>query len=205
MRARQRARQDHSGRLHQLKTQSNLNCIGDVRGTSGHVCHRAGEGCGREPSPQLTQALMKVANENGSILLLLCTWHVSVSLCAHGAMRVREGMDILRRSAPEPSHGSRKLSSIPRIKAATMSAKLATNDLETFGCFSANRQYKKGPRVIVSAEGMYYTTDEAERRLDGTSGLWCVMRSFPAEKSRPCKQVGEWICWHVPDGSSTRV
>ena len=56
-----------------------------------------------------------------------------------------------------------------------MSARLATNDLEAFWMpFTANRQYKKAPRLIVGAERMYYTTDDGRRVLDGTSGLWCV-------------------------------
>jgi beta-alanine--pyruvate transaminase len=56
-----------------------------------------------------------------------------------------------------------------------MSAKLATNDLEAFWMpFTANRQYKKAPRLFVSAEGMYFTTSDGRRVLDGTSGLWCV-------------------------------
>jgi beta-alanine--pyruvate transaminase len=75
-----------------------------------------------------------------------------------------------------------------------MSAKLATNDLEAFWMpFTANRQYKKAPRLLVRAEGMYYTSDDGRRVLDGTSGLWCVnaghCRSQIVEAVR--KQVGE--------------
>jgi len=56
-----------------------------------------------------------------------------------------------------------------------MSAKLTTNDLEAYWMpFTANRQYKKAPRLLVSAEGTHYTTADGRRILDGTSGLWCV-------------------------------
>jgi beta-alanine--pyruvate transaminase len=56
-----------------------------------------------------------------------------------------------------------------------MSAKLATNDLEAFWMpFTANRQYKRSPRLVVSAERMHFTTADGRRVLDGTSGLWCV-------------------------------
>ena len=75
-----------------------------------------------------------------------------------------------------------------------MSAKLATNDLEAFWMpFSANLQYKKAPRLIVSAEGMYYTTHEGRRVLDGTSGLWCVNAGHcrPKIVEAVRKQVGE--------------
>lgn len=40
--------------------------------------------------------------------------------------------------------------------------------------FTANRQFKAHPRLLVAAEGMYYTRDDGERVLDSTSGLWCV-------------------------------
>jgi beta-alanine--pyruvate transaminase len=40
--------------------------------------------------------------------------------------------------------------------------------------FTANRQFKAAPRFLVGANGMYYTTHDGRRVLDGTSGLWCV-------------------------------
>jgi beta-alanine--pyruvate transaminase len=40
--------------------------------------------------------------------------------------------------------------------------------------FTANRQYKKAPRLLARAEGMYYWTPEGRQVLDGTAGLWCV-------------------------------
>ena len=40
--------------------------------------------------------------------------------------------------------------------------------------FTANRQFKKTPRLLARAEGMYYWTPEDRKILDGTSGLWCV-------------------------------
>ena len=53
-------------------------------------------------------------------------------------------------------------------------AQLARTDLEAFWMpFTANRQFKAAPRMVVKAEGMYYTTDDARRILDGFSGMWC--------------------------------
>jgi beta-alanine--pyruvate transaminase len=50
-----------------------------------------------------------------------------------------------------------------------------TNNLEAFWMpFSANRHFKKKPRMLVRAEGMHYWNAEGEKLLDGTSGLWCV-------------------------------
>jgi beta-alanine--pyruvate transaminase len=40
--------------------------------------------------------------------------------------------------------------------------------------FTANRQFKAKPRMLVSASGMYYTSDDGRKLLDGTAGLWCV-------------------------------
>ncbi|MCF3640222.1 aspartate aminotransferase family protein [Rhizobium sp. TRM95111] len=40
--------------------------------------------------------------------------------------------------------------------------------------FTANRQFKAAPRLLASAEGMYYTSTDGRRILDGTAGLWCV-------------------------------
>ncbi|MBA3563986.1 MAG: aspartate aminotransferase family protein [Gammaproteobacteria bacterium] len=40
--------------------------------------------------------------------------------------------------------------------------------------FTANRQFKANPRLLVSAEGMHYTAADGRRILDGAAGLWCV-------------------------------
>ncbi|NKQ87116.1 aspartate aminotransferase family protein [Rhizobium ruizarguesonis] len=51
----------------------------------------------------------------------------------------------------------------------------APNDLRAFWMpFTANRQFKKEPRLFVGAKDMYYTTHDARQVLDGTAGLWCV-------------------------------
>ncbi|RCK49844.1 omega amino acid--pyruvate aminotransferase [Thalassospira profundimaris] len=48
------------------------------------------------------------------------------------------------------------------------------NDLNAFWMpFTANRQFKKQPRMFVAADGMYYTTNDNRKILDGTAGLWC--------------------------------
>jgi beta-alanine--pyruvate transaminase len=39
--------------------------------------------------------------------------------------------------------------------------------------FTANRQFKAAPRLLVEAEGMYYKTMDGRRILDGFAGLWC--------------------------------
>lgn len=50
-----------------------------------------------------------------------------------------------------------------------------TNDLSAFWMpFTANRQFKKKPRIFTAAKDMHFTTDDGRQVLDGTSGLWCV-------------------------------
>lgn len=39
--------------------------------------------------------------------------------------------------------------------------------------FTANRQYKANPRLLVKSEGMYYTDVDGRQILDATAGLWC--------------------------------
>jgi beta-alanine--pyruvate transaminase len=40
--------------------------------------------------------------------------------------------------------------------------------------FTANRQFKKAPRLLSKASGMLYWTPEGREVLDAVSGLWCV-------------------------------
>jgi beta-alanine--pyruvate transaminase len=40
--------------------------------------------------------------------------------------------------------------------------------------FTANRQFKKAPRLLARSEGMYFWTPEGRQILDAVAGLWCV-------------------------------
>ncbi|MDK4808089.1 MAG: aspartate aminotransferase family protein [Novosphingobium aromaticivorans] len=54
-------------------------------------------------------------------------------------------------------------------------ASTAGVDLDHFWMpFTNNRYFKDNPRLLVAAEGMYYTSSDGRRLLDSTSGLWCV-------------------------------
>ena len=92
-------------RCSQMKTRSNLNCIGDVRGL-GAMCavELVKDGSSREPAPELTQALMKSANERGLILLSCGTYGNVIRflppLVASDAL-IKEGMDIFEASLTE--------------------------------------------------------------------------------------------------------
>ncbi len=50
-----------------------------------------------------------------------------------------------------------------------------TNSLDAFWMpFTANRQFKAAPRLLVGAKDMHYTTHDGRQVLDGAAGLWCV-------------------------------
>jgi len=52
--------------------------------------------------------------------------------------------------------------------------RLTRAELEAYWMpFTANRQFKAHPRMLVAAEGMYYTSADGHRVLDGFAGLWC--------------------------------
>ena len=56
-------------------------------------------------------------------------------------------------------------------------AKVATvpNDLEPFWMpFTANRSFKRRPRLITGAKDMHYITVDGRRVIDGSAGLWCT-------------------------------
>jgi beta-alanine--pyruvate transaminase len=40
--------------------------------------------------------------------------------------------------------------------------------------FTANRQFKKNPRLLTRASGMHYWDEKGREILDGVAGLWCV-------------------------------
>ena len=55
------------------------------------------------------------------------------------------------------------------------SLKKVPNSLEQHWMpFTANRHFKANPRLIVGAQGMYYTTHKGGKVIDGSAGLFCV-------------------------------
>jgi len=39
--------------------------------------------------------------------------------------------------------------------------------------FTPNKEFKENPRILESAEGLYFTAEGGHRVIDGSSGLWC--------------------------------
>ena len=56
-----------------------------------------------------------------------------------------------------------------------MSTTTSELDLQTYWMpFTANRQFKNDPRLVESAEGVYYRSRDGRRLIDGIAGMWCV-------------------------------
>lgn len=72
--------------------------------------------------------------------------------------------------------------------------KVTPNDLNAFWMpFTANRQFKQAPRMLVAAKDMHYTASDGRQILDGTAGLWCVNAGHcrPKITEAICNQAGE--------------
>ena len=49
-----------------------------------------------------------------------------------------------------------------------------TNDLEQHWMpFTANREFKADPRIVVGGNGVYFTDHKGGKLIDGSSGLFC--------------------------------
>ncbi len=57
---------------------------------------------------------------------------------------------------------------------ASIPARLGADELSAYWLpFTANRVFKRRPRLIDRAEGMHYYTADGRKLLDAMSGLWC--------------------------------
>ena len=56
-----------------------------------------------------------------------------------------------------------------------MTVQSSPNSLEQYWMpFTANRAFKSSPRIIEAAQGMYYTSNQGKKIIDGSAGLFCV-------------------------------
>src|SRR6185437_10940448 len=77
------------------------------------------------------------------------------------------------------THDPRSSINDPRVMTSTESMSSALSNLqpsldELWMPFTANRAFKRAPRMLVAAKDMHYTTADGREILDGTAGLWCV-------------------------------
>src|SRR5499427_3503851 len=60
------------------------------------------------------------------------------------------------------------------LSEARLSAATRPNDLEAYWMpFTPNRAFKKAPRLITRAKGMYYYAADGHAVLDAAAGMWC--------------------------------
>ena len=52
-------------------------------------------------------------------------------------------------------------------------AKIPNSLNEHWMPFSSNKDFKKNPRIIVEAEGIYLKTHQGKTLIDASSGLYC--------------------------------
>jgi len=56
-----------------------------------------------------------------------------------------------------------------------LAASSVPNDLEPYWMpFTANRAFKKRPRLVVGAKDMHYLASDGRKLIDGAAGLWCT-------------------------------
>ncbi|CAG8999312.1 MAG: Beta-alanine--pyruvate aminotransferase [Candidatus Celerinatantimonas neptuna] len=78
--------------------------------------------------------------------------------------------------------------------------------------FTANQQFKQNPKLLVSANGMFYQSDDGRTILDGTAGLWCcnaghnreqITQAVSAQLRQldygPCFQLGHPIAFELAE------
>ena len=81
-------------------------------------------------------------------------------------------------------------------------------DLDAFWMpFTANRQFKKAPRLLTKASGMYYWDDQGRQILDGVAGLWCVNAGHNRPKVVKAiqAQAAEILSGRTPDARPWQV
>jgi len=67
------------------------------------------------------------------------------------------------------------VTSIPDTASSAQTARVAPPSLdELWMPFTANRAFKRAPRMLVAAKDMHYTTADGRQVLDATAGMWCV-------------------------------
>jgi beta-alanine--pyruvate transaminase len=72
-------------------------------------------------------------------------------------------------------HGEMSVENAADLAFLDREARAPSLDLSAFWMpFTDNRSFKADPRLLGSAEGMYYHTPDGRRVLDATAGLWCV-------------------------------
>jgi beta-alanine--pyruvate transaminase len=69
------------------------------------------------------------------------------------------------------------------IAAPVKSSTAIPNDLSAFWMpFTANRAFKKRPRMLAGAKDMHYFTTDGRKLIDGAAGMWCTNAGHGRDK-----------------------
>ena len=73
--------------------------------------------------------------------------------------------------------------------------------------FTGNRDFKANPRMMVSAQGAYFTDSNGKKIFDGLSGLWCAGLGHGRREITEAvsKQIGTLDFSRRPSSSATRL
>jgi beta-alanine--pyruvate transaminase len=82
--------------------------------------------------------------------------------------RSRYQLDVLTRGTM--THSTESFAALGAEVGSTAGASLDAHWMP----FTANRAFKRAPRLLVGAKDMHYTAADGRQVLDGTAGLWCV-------------------------------
>ena len=81
---------------------------------------------------------------------------------------------MVNKTLASAGRGGKVAADLPRRETTVLDRPATTNRDAFWMPFTANRQFRHKPRMLVSASGMHYGTDDGREVLDGVAGLWCV-------------------------------
>src|SRR5579863_8090355 len=96
--------------------------------------------------------------------------------------------------ATRPTENSKRpamLDKSPRSPAVNVPNDLAAHWMP----FTANRAFKKAPRLLAGAKDMHYITVDGRKILDGAAGMWCSNAGHGRTQIAEAigKQAPRWI------------
>src|SRR5438046_5432738 len=65
--------------------------------------------------------------------------------------------------------------------------------------FTANRAFKKNPRLLAGAKDMHYFTPDGRKIIDGAAGMWCTNAGHGGDKiTAAIQQSAETLDYAAP-------
>src|SRR5262249_58318548 len=84
-------------------------------------------------------------------------------------------------------------------KPASRPAAAVPNDLSAFWMpFTANRAFKKAPRMLAGAKDMHYFAADGRKLIDAAAGMWCTNAGHGRESIAAAIQKQAAVVDYVP-------